>query len=774
MINHRIALVLMALSACNGESDPNAPTVHFSTHGGVTPQPLEIPFPSDIYRADSDGTIVDTLSDWSRIGVGSQGDALRNGYSILDGFGRTAGSLFLIDGGDGIDAESLASDDSVIFVELPRDGASLRPVRHAARWIAGQHVVSVVPEEILRSGATYVVALTRAVRDRARRALQPASEFRQLRDTGAADRVGPVSTMYGAALDRLASGGYDRARIVGMSVFTTETYHQRLRAIRDGMNSGTYGAAPQFNLDATRADRYTVARFGAAAHVGWTATLDEWMANPPVDGNGVALPGVDRGDTTAVPIAHDAIGAVLNGTFTVPEFRRAFAGTSDAADGTIAFDPQGAAIAANTAGVVPLTIVLPRALPPADGYPVIVFGHGTPGSRLDGLATANEFARAGFALLIIDGPSHGLEIAAARDETSVFGGTYRGPDGLPDLFSDRREFARYRGDFLNTGSWIHSAWQMVIELDQAVRLARNPALDLHWVAEQYGGVAPRLDGTRIGFFGVSMGGQTGTTLAAIEANVGPVVLDCPPAGGVRLWADVPAYPQVMYYELQSIYGLPEVDVMPLDRFNPFLVALNGAIDPSDTAAFAFEAVQPSATGAPRDMYILEVLNDENVSNRASEMLAAAMGVQLVQPRVRAIDILGDAVPSPLVASAGAHVRGLAVQSIATHGGNYAVRHGFHAVVPPFPLDADPFVRFNAVAPPVRIRNPVPMSLRSITRFFTSAFTGGATIDTTDFDTVVDFDDDGWSDDEETAAGTNPLDPTSHPTGTAPHVRPLPY
>ena len=44
------------------------------------------------------------------------------------------------------------------------------------------------------------------------------------------------------------------------------------------------------------------------------------------------------------------------------------------------------------------------------------------------------------------------------------------------------------------------------------------------------------------------------------------------------------------------------------------------------------------------------------------------------------------------------------------------------------------------------------------------------IDVTGMETLLDFDDDGFTDDEERAASTDPVDAASHPAGAPTHPR----
>ena len=114
-----------------------------------------------------------------------------------------------------------------------------------------------------------------------------------------------------------------------------------------------------------------------------------------------------------------------------------------------------------------------------------------------------------------------------------------------------------------------------------------------------------------------------------------------------------------------------------------------------------------------------------------------------------------------------------VQPIGVHGRNLTSRTGKRTAETPFPRDDQPIEqRIVYLSKPVTVRQSIEAAQRSMVKFLTTGFAGAATIDVTGLETWFDFDDDGWSDDEERAGGTSPFDPASHPSGEPPHSRPL--
>lgn len=60
---------------------------------------------------------------------------------------------------------------------------------------------------------------------------------------------------------------------------------------------------------------------------------------------------------------------------------------------------------------IPFILTLPAGTPPADGWPVVLFGHGLQGNRTQAMAIANSLAQGGFAMLAIDENWHGERVS---------------------------------------------------------------------------------------------------------------------------------------------------------------------------------------------------------------------------------------------------------------------------------------------------------------------------------------------------------------------------
>lgn len=758
-----------------------SPSVRFAVPATGVPDPLDVPFPSDLYRTGPGGTIAlpDHMNVWRNVGVTRNPQTLTYGLNGLDGFGRNTGAMFLLDGADGVDPASLPADgaasrmpgSSVFMVELDGPSAGTR-VPVVASYIAPTRTLVVQPDAaVLAPGRRYAVVLTAGVRIAGGQALGASPTFAAIRDNAAGARDSAAGTLYGTAVDRvleLSGGMLERGAIAGVAVFTSHSADRFLRATHAALVAGRYGPPPQLiTTQAMVSAPFNVVRFGATMHPGWTSTLDAWLGTPVRVGDRDA-PGADRYGNPNAGWPHDAVGAVITGVMVAPDYRRRYANTSAPTDGTIEYDASGAAMVVNATAQVPVTVVLPRTAPPPEGWPVVIFIHGVPVDRWHMLPAANELARAGIATVGIDQVEMGLRASnrmVARDTTSWFPGTYRGPDGLADSGENPTGVIDLSASFLNGARWRDNIRQLVLDLVQLRRLVTNPALDLSAAAAQFGGTAPRLNPRRVAVIAESAGGAYGVLFAALEPDVDPVIINV--AGGALLttFGESP-FNASTFASAVPLFGLPPANLVPPNRMHPFLNVAQMLYDPVDAASWAYDSAHP-APARPHNVLMVEVQSDEYISNRSTELLAHAMGLPQIAPNARIIP--GLATVEPPARPATGPTRVLLLQPSAPHGANSTGRTALRTYETPFPREDNPAMRFVPLEAPLLVRTPVAYTLRAYVRFLQSGWAGGAEVDITGMPLFIDFDDDGWTDDEERSMSTNPFDPRSRPPGTPPHT-----
>ena len=176
---------------------------------------------------------------------------------------------------------------------------------------------------------------------------------------------------------------------------------------------------------------------------------------------------------------------------------------------------------------IPVLAAVPRAgAAPADGWPVVLFQHGVTSNRTAMIAIADAFAGAGFALVGIDLPLHGV-----TDTRSPF---YQGP-GSP-LGDNERHFnldnVGSLGSLVPDGQ-IDNGWQIfnVANPLNARDHGRQAVSDLFHlirtvpVLDYDGDGLADLDAGRIHFLGVSLGAISTATLSSAGGPYSQFLLD---------------------------------------------------------------------------------------------------------------------------------------------------------------------------------------------------------------------------------------------------------
>ena len=247
----------------------------------------------------------------------------------------------------------------------------------------------------------------------------------------------------------------------------------------------------------------------------------------------------------------------------------------------------------------PLLVTVPNAnsghTKPASGWPIVIFQHGITRNRTDMFAIAGAMAAAGYAVVSMDLPLHGLTdpanpffgnqlltgspaaalIAPERTfnmdlENNTTGAP--GPDGkidpsgayfinLPSLLTARDNLREGVADLL--------------ELRSAI-----PSMSLD------GGATRAFDTARIVYIGQSLGSIEGTTFMGVAQTpntyVQNAVLNVPGGGIVGLLLGSPTFAPII------LGGLAQEGVVPgTDAFGQFVVAAQTAIDSADPINFAF-------------------------------------------------------------------------------------------------------------------------------------------------------------------------------------------
>lgn len=272
---------------------------------------------------------------------------------------------------------------------------------------------------------------------------------------------------------------------------------------------------------------------------------------------------------------------------------------------------------------IPLLVTLPNAfsgqVKPATGWKVAIFQHGITSNRTSMLALADTMARAGFAVVAIDLPLHGLPVGhplrltpeRTFDLDLVNNATGApGPDGIADSSGTH---------FINLSSLLSSRDNIRQGVADLFALTKSlPAMDVD------GGGAD-FDPAEVYFIGHSLGGMIGSVFLAQEPTVKSAVLGMP-GGGIAKLLDGSAS-----FGPRIAAGLAAKGVVKgTADYESFLGAAQTVIDSGDPINYA------AATPVNRGVLLFEIIGDG----------AGSLPDQVVPNNVLANAPAGT-VPSPL-------------------------------------------------------------------------------------------------------------------------------
>jgi len=427
-------------------------------------------------------------------------------------------------------------------------------------WDRESQTLYARPERALLQGRRYAVVVTTRVLDEEGRPLKPAAG------------PGLVSeAVYGASVDtlvfqQLKGLGVQRVDLAAAGVFTTQSVTTDLELIRTLIDARPV-AALRFTL-APGGDRSVYARAGIES-----VELRRQVATTPgkLLGEPVKLPlqVAPPSDVKTV-----AFGAYRSVSFLSPQRHIPAVPTRSGPPRPLGEED------------VHVTVFLPEGPTPPEGWPVAIFGHGFGNDRhMTPPLVAATMARQGFATVAINVVGHGggsegtLTMTRAGQEPVILPAGGRGLDldgdgkitsteGLGTLATSPLALIAIRDGLRQT----------VADLIQLIRAIRR-GVDVN------GAGRPGLDGTRIYYFGQSLGGIYGTLLMAVEPSVRVGVLNVPGGPIVEIARQSPIFRPLAVNQLKTRKPplLPAdvkdfVESIPLPGDAPMLKPAPGALD----------------------------------------------------------------------------------------------------------------------------------------------------------------------------------------------------
>ncbi|CAN5913080.1 hypothetical protein BH11MYX2_BH11MYX2_36400 [soil metagenome] len=264
-----LAVGALLLAACGGGDDDNTgvtdgPRIRFEIPDGALPQPGQVPFPTDLYK-DPYGTLVETLTDWTRLGIDmAQPSALFGQYGAANGFGVQSGVIFNIAGLAGpeqIDTASLTPDRFILVDVSP--GVTAVPLAVTAGWDNVAKSIVVVPTDPLTPAHTYAMGVLNGPKIVDGDTLGADKQFGTLRDGGT---IAGAGTTYSDAVTKLAAAGTDRAALIAATEFSITTDHEKALDTAHLLFTNHYGQPPGFT--ATPTAPFLATKFGRTTHAG--------------------------------------------------------------------------------------------------------------------------------------------------------------------------------------------------------------------------------------------------------------------------------------------------------------------------------------------------------------------------------------------------------------------------------------------------------------------------------------------------------------------------
>lgn len=349
-------------------------------------------------------------------------------------------------------------------------------------WDPATDTLHAESDELLEQHTRYALVVTNRVRDASGNPIQP----RRFRDRDHDSDVAEASRHTGL-------------RIVGVSIFTTQSVTSTLEKIRKQIDAST---PPRASFNLGPAGARTVFPLDSVASAVFRPHVATGAAGEPILGSfGMPIAGL-----RAIP----SVATLAFGKYSSPDYL-----------GPEQFIPP---VGTRTGVPTPLrmndvyfTLILPAGTRPSAGWPVAIYGHGFTDFRHNSpFAVGASMAAAGVATIAINVVGHGFgpegTVAVTTPTTMVtFPAGGRGIDQNGDKSIGSTEGSSAGGQRILIGS-ADALRQTTVDLMQLVRQIQV-GIDVD------GDGAADLDASRIYYFGQSFGGIYGTIFLGVEPDV---------------------------------------------------------------------------------------------------------------------------------------------------------------------------------------------------------------------------------------------------------------
>ena len=282
----------------------------------------------------------------------------------------------------------------------------------------------------------------------------------------------------------------------------------------------------------------------------------------------------------------------------------------------------------STSVTIPVLMTKPKGTPPAEGWPIAIFQHGITRSRADMTALADVMGNAGFAMIAIDLPVHGIL------PTDVDSKRFIQPDIMERHFNmdlvDNETRAPGSDDIIDaSGRHYYNLANLLNARDNT----RQAIADLFTLSASLGSL-DEINPARKVFIGHSLGAIVGTTFLAYDDTVTNASLVSGGGGLSRLLAASPTFGPAI--EAGVIAARDDTNDLSDTQFlNQFLNAAQTVVDSSDP-------INHTATLVEEDtiIHMTQISNDTVVINNlpgyplvGTEALARNLGLSPPIPAI---------------------------------------------------------------------------------------------------------------------------------------------
>lgn len=360
-------------------------------------------------------------------------------------------------------------------------------------------------DELLDQHTRYALVVTNGLRDAQGRPVEATDAFRRFRhdlnfgQTGDRDLKDYRKELLDA-LEAARAVGVLESDIVSASVFTTQSSTAMLEKIRDQIKSATPASA-DFNLG-SGGTRTVFSLDGVTA-----ITFNQQTRVTPVGFTPLTL------DVSLLRIIPGAVGQIAFGKYASPDYM-IHPGEHIPEVGTLSGIPQVQGM-----NDVFFNLFLPSGTPPAGGWPVAIFGHGSPNNKNDQpLEVAATMAAHGIATISISFYGNGSGPLSTLTVNRTSGTPVSLPAGGRGIDQNHDNLISAIGEGRNAApprtiiSSRDAARQTIADFMQLVRV-----IEVGMDVDDEG--SPELDPSRIYYFGHSLGAMWGTIFLAVEPNV---------------------------------------------------------------------------------------------------------------------------------------------------------------------------------------------------------------------------------------------------------------